>query len=141
MEAKEEIVKLQKDTEDLPKDKFEQSQVETLWKEYLDELKKSDDFVIFNALNHVKVVLKEESELWFHVTSNATLEEFNKQRNTINYKFKHGLNNHFIQLKTKIVAIESGKILYNPKEKYEYLVKKNPNLEVLRKNLDLDIYD
>ncbi|APD07405.1 DNA-directed DNA polymerase [Flavobacteriaceae bacterium UJ101] len=140
MEAKEKVVETTIDTTNLPKDEFKQLHVDAFWKEYLNELKKSGDFAVFNALNHVKVELKENFELLFRVTSNATQEEFNKQRNIIGRKFKEGLNNHHIQLKTEIVEIESGKILYNPKEKYEYLVKKNPNLEILRKNLDLDIY-
>ncbi len=141
MESKEENLNSQKvSTKKLPKDDFEQLEVDQLWKAYLEELKKSGNFVVFNALNHVKVEVKENFELLFSVTSNATQEEFNKQRNEINRKFKEGLNNHFIQLKTEIVEIKSGKILYSPKEKYEYLVKKNPNLERLRKNLDLDIY-
>lgn len=140
METKEKVVETKVDTTNLPKDEFKQLHVDAFWKDYLNELKKSGDFAVFNALNHVKVELKENFELLFQVTSNATQEEFNRHRNIIGHKFKKGLNNYFIQLKTEIVEIESGKILYNPKEKYEYLVKKNPNLEILRKNLDLDIY-
>lgn len=140
MEKDDKTAKKPVNIKNLPKDEFDQSHVTIFWKEYLNELKKSGDFAVFNALNHVKVILKQNFELLFQVTSNATQEEFNKQRNIIGLRLKEKLNNHFIQLKTEIVEIESGKILYKPEEKYDYLVKKNPNLEVLRKNLDLDIY-
>ncbi len=140
MAESEEVIEKKIDTSNLPKDEFKQLHVDAFWKEYLKELKLSGDFAVFNALNHVKVELKQDFVLLFQVTSNATLEEFNKQRNVIGRKFKYGLNNHYIKLDTKIVEIESGKVLYNPKEKYDYLVKKNPILEILRKNLDLDIY-
>lgn len=140
MEKKEEKVKPTINVENLPKDAFKQLHVDAIWKTYLSELKKKGDFAIFNALNHVKVEVKENFEIVFFVTSNATQEEFNKQRPVIGARLKKELNNHSIQLTTEIVEIESGKILYNPVEKYEYLVKKNPNLEILRKNLDLDIY-
>ncbi len=140
MEKKEEQAKPKVNIENLPKDSFKQLHVDAIWKEYLSELKKKGDFAIFNALNHVKVEVKENFEIVFYVTSNVTQEEFNKQRPAIGAKLKKTLNNHVIELTTEIVEIESGKVLYNPMEKYEYLVKKNPNLEVLRKNLDLDIY-
>ena len=48
------------------------------------------------------------------------------------------LRNSKIQLVTEITEKAKGIIIYTDEEKYEELVKKNPNLALLRNKLNLD---
>lgn len=140
MENKEAPTEKAHDKINLPKDFFEQDDAIRLWKEYLETLKKSAGLAPFNALSHVNIRLEKPFTLWFEITSNVALEEFNQQRNIIDQKLKKGLNNYEIKLETKIVDSKEGVIALSPKEKYEFLAKKNKNLNRLIKNLGLDIY-
>jgi DNA polymerase III subunit gamma/tau len=49
------------------------------------------------------------------------------------------LNNYAIQLETSIVENQRQQKAYLPKEKLEKLIEKNPDVEKLRKDLDLDL--
>lgn len=49
------------------------------------------------------------------------------------------LNNYSIVISTKIVPGSQKVDPYSAEEKYQYMLKKNPNLAELRKRLDLDI--
>ncbi len=140
MENKEVSTEKNHDKINLPKSFFEQEDVIRLWKEYLETLKKSAGLASFNALSHVNIRLEKPFTLWFEVTSNVALEEFNQQRNIIDQKLKKGLNNYEIKLETKIVDLKEGIIALSPKERYEFLSKKNKNLNRLIKNLGLGIY-
>lgn len=140
MENKEAPIEKTHDKINLPKDFFEQNDAIRLWKEYLETLKKSAGLASFNALSHVNIRLEKPFTLWFEVSSNVALEEFNQQRNIIDQKLKKGLNNYEIKLETKIVESNEEVIALSPKERYEFLSKKSKNLNRLIKNLGLDIY-
>lgn len=140
MENKESPTEKTHDKINLPKDFFEQNDAIRLWKEYLETLKKSAGLASFNALSHVNIRLEKPFTLWFEVSSNVALEEFNQQRNIIDQKLKKGLNNYEIKLETKIVESKEKFTALSPKERYEFLSKKNKNLNRLIKNLGLDIY-
>jgi DNA polymerase-3 subunit gamma/tau len=49
------------------------------------------------------------------------------------------LNNHKIQLKTKIADMQRDLKPYTDKEKFEKMAEKNPALRTLREELDLEI--
>ncbi len=48
------------------------------------------------------------------------------------------LKNSEIQLNTRITEIEKQRVIYSPSEKYMELLKKNPNLELLKQKFRLD---
>ena len=49
------------------------------------------------------------------------------------------LNNYKISFKIKVETQKSETYVYGVKDKYEYLKKINPDIEVLKKEFDLDL--
>lgn len=49
------------------------------------------------------------------------------------------LNNYQIYLETQIVRQEKKDLMYTAQDKYNYLVKEYPQLEVLKKELGLEL--
>jgi len=51
---------------------------------------------------------------------------------------RKNLSNYSIQIETRIMEGAAQQKAYLPKEKYERLIEKNPEVERLKKELDLD---
>ena len=127
--------------DNLPKDEFSLILVESFWRDYISELKKKGEFLIYNALHHISVSVKEDYTLHFKVPSNAAQDDFIKQQPDILLKVRKYLNNYYIKITTEIIEIQQNKVLYSPEEKFKFLVEKNPAIEKLRTKLGLDIYE
>jgi hypothetical protein len=89
------------------------------------ELDLKDNVVVFNVLNSLQEeqLNEERADLLFHL------------RKTV----KHAL----LELSIEIIKSEDGndepKVFLTDKERYMEMIKKNPNLDELRKRLDLDL--
>ena len=65
-------------------------------------------------------------------------EEFNHHSTDVLHRLRKLTQNSSLQLSTEIKATKTSKKLFTTQEKYEHLVNKNPNLEQLKRDLDLD---
>ncbi len=71
---------------------------------------------------------------------NSSLETmFNEKKSEALGYFRKELKNYNIDVKIVINKNLSTKVAYTPQEKYTKMADKNPNLETLRKNLNLEI--
>lgn len=65
-------------------------------------------------------------------------EEFSQHSASVLQELRTLTKNTSLQLKTEIKEQTSSRKLFTSQEKYEFMVNKNPNLEQLRRDLDLD---
>jgi len=96
---------------------------------------------LYNALKSEKLVMLNEQH--------AELSVMNKSLEQVLLKIKSRIVN-FLRDKTGLLQLEfsfrisekntddSGEYLYTDRDKYQYLLKKNPNLEKLKNDFDLD---
>ncbi len=118
---------------------FNTISIEKAWKELLEKFDKQPR--LYNALKSEKLIMLDETH--------AELSVMNKSLEQILLKIKTRIVS-FLREKTGISQLEvnfkiqenksgdSGEYLYTDRDKYNYLIKKNPNLEKLKNDFDLD---
>ena len=82
---------------------------------------------------------KEEWTIEFGVDNKILEAEFNQKKGELLDFLKTNLNNHKIVLTTRILENHNEIKPYTDKEKFEKMAEKNPALNKLREQLDLDI--
>ncbi|SER58367.1 DNA polymerase III subunit gamma/tau [Pedobacter rhizosphaerae] len=110
-----------------------------MWSQYIQILKAADKINLFTILNNfppkllspVLIEVSVESKTQEHLVQQELVELMNFLRN--------GLQNFAIDITFKQVERKLENRLYGNREKYDYLLNKNPKLEELRRRFNLDI--
>ena len=79
-------------------------------------------------------------EIYFLFETNAKCAEFETIKAELLYQLHQKLKNSYITIQSKIGNFESKNYVQTKEEMYRKMVQKNPLIEELRKNLDLDFY-
>ena len=82
--------------------------------------------------------LQEDFQLYLPIENTIQENLINSIKPELVSFLRKELKNSKIQLITIITEKAKGRIVYTDEEKYEELVKKNPNLALLRKKFNLD---
>ena len=90
-------------------------------------------------LKNRQAELKEAWMIEFEVDNKILEAEFNQKKGELIDFLKTKLNNHQIVLTTRILENHNEIKPYTDKEKFEKMAEKNPALNKLREQLDLDI--
>ncbi len=123
---------------DLTEDPFELEQVESLWKQYIENSKKEGKSNIAAILSMNKVSLNKDFELGFVVANEMNQVELSKEMERLIPFLRNALNNQSLSIKLEISETTREDAVYSPNEKYLHLLKINPNLDSLRTTFDLD---
>jgi DNA polymerase III subunit gamma/tau len=121
-----------------PSDSFTEADLEHCWIEYAEKLK-IDQPHLFTMLKSRKPLLVSEFLIEVTVDNKIMEEEFREKRATLLEFLRSKLNNHKIELQTRILESHTELKPYTDKEKFEKMAAKNPALHKLREELDLDI--
>ncbi|MFD2288732.1 hypothetical protein ACFSOV_21700 [Pedobacter petrophilus] len=110
-----------------------------IWNKYIQILKSTDKINLFTILNNFAPKLISPVLIEISVES-KTQEQFVVQESVelMNY-LRNQLNNFAVDITFKLVERKIENRLYGNREKYDYLVNKNPKLDDLRKRFNLDI--
>lgn len=123
----------------LPKDEFTQNQLQNLWQEYLNNLKKEGRSRVYNGLNQSPLIMAENYTIIIELHSETQMACFKEEKREIIKYLRLKLNNFALLFEVKMVKSNVQLEPYSPHEKYEYMVKKNPYLKEFRKRMNLDI--
>ena len=95
---------------------------------------------MFNAMKDQNPRLGEDFQVVFEMNNSSLEDVFNKEVRFDLLKFlRRELNNSNIQINIVIKPAEPGKsLLYTSEERFEYLSKKNPELNKFKQQLNLD---
>jgi len=110
-----------------------------IWSIYTQKLKAADKINLFTILNNFAptllnpelIEISVESKTQEHLVQQESVELLNFLRNE--------LRNFGIEVTYKLVERKIENRLYGNREKYDYLVNKNPKLDELRRRFNLDI--
>ncbi len=118
---------------------FTYDQLLEIWNKYIQILKNADKINLFTILNNFAPKLISPVLIEISVES-KTQEQFVVQESVelMNY-LRNQLNNFAVDITFKLVERKIENRLYGNREKYDYLVNKNPKLDELRKRFNLDI--
>ncbi len=121
-------------------DYFTDEELVSVWNEYAEKIK-TDRPRMYNTMKGHAPVRKDDRSIEIVFDNSIQQEEFNEHiRQDLLIYLKGKLNNELISL-TSTVKVEADKKarLYTSNEKFEYLVKKNPDLGKLKQEFNLDI--
>jgi DNA polymerase III subunit gamma/tau len=121
-------------------DYFTDEELVAAWNDYAEKIK-TDRPRMYNAMKGHPPVRKDDKSIEIVFDNVIQQDEFNENiRQDLLIYLKGKLNNELINL-TSTVKVEAEKKarLYTSEEKFNYLVKKNPDLGKLKQEFNLDI--
>ncbi len=119
------------------KEPFTVEQFLELWKVYTQKAKDADKIHLFTLMNNDPIINGTEiTVLVENLALESTLQD--EKVELLNF-LRSALKNFDLQITTKKVENLNKKRIYTNKDKYSYMVEKNPQLEEMRKRFNLDI--
>ena len=137
-ELKEEFIASQPDVQNLPAEDFSEDEMIQVWHEYSQLVEKEGKF---NLLSHLTMgVPRLEGHIIHLEFPNYTIKtEVERAKFELLGFLRENLKNYDIDLDITVNEIVEKKYAYSPREKFEKLKEKNPSIERLRQEFDLDI--
>ncbi|MBO0340081.1 MAG: DNA polymerase III subunit gamma/tau [Bacteroidota bacterium] len=123
---------------DLPKDPFEEKDMQQHWTDFVNILEKQGRKILASNLQTDVPKLKNENTIWIELPNGTMKKEIEREQSLMLDYLKQKLNNYSITLYITVNEEVAKKFAFTPEEKYEKLREKNPNLDLLRKEFDLD---
>ena len=117
---------------------FSATELEKRWKEFLSKL--DDRPSLQSTLSYVPEI-KEDFELHLEIENTVQEDAINLIKPELVSWLRKELHNSKISLITKIAQKKRGRIIYTDEEKYAEMLKKNPNLALLKQKFNLDFGD
>ncbi|MCH2489135.1 MAG: DNA polymerase III subunit gamma/tau [Flavobacteriales bacterium] len=137
-QLKKEQVAKQPDQENLPSEDFSEEAMISAWNEYTAKVENDGKY---NLLSHLTMgVPKLDGSLIHLEFPNSTIKlEVERAKYELLGYLREKLQNYDIDLSIEVNETAVKRYAYTPREKYEKLKEKNPLLDNLRKEFDLDI--
>jgi DNA polymerase-3 subunit gamma/tau len=137
-ELKKEMVAKQTDDKILPVEDFSEAEMQTAWKDYTNKIEQEGKY---NLLSHLTMgVPKLEGTLIHLVFPNSTIKvEVERAKRDLLSHLRSSLKNHNVDISIEVNEAEVKRYAYTTREKFDKLKEKNPLIENLRKEFDLDV--
>jgi len=126
------------DQEELPKEPFTEAEMQTHWDDFVDQLEDKGRKILASNLQTDVPKLKNDHTIWIELPNSTMKKEVEREQSLMLNYLKEKLNNHSITLHITVNEEVAKKFAFTPEEKYEKLREKNPAIDLLRKEFDLD---
>ena len=120
-------------------DKFTQETLSSLWKAYTEEKNNLGENNIAALLEMSQPKLLSNNKILLKTISSLSKVELTKELPALLSHLNLALNNYKITFEIEVETAKDEEYVYGVKEKYEYLIKINPQIEVLKNEFDLDL--
>ncbi|MFC7357323.1 DNA polymerase III subunit gamma/tau [Jejudonia soesokkakensis] len=137
-QLKKERVANQPDEKDLPKEEFSEKEMVATWNQFS---KKVEEEGKYNLLSHLTMGIPKLEGTLIHLEfPNDTIKvEVEREKYELLGFLRKELNNYDIDLSIEVNETSAKRYAYTAREKYEKLREKNPMLDKLREDFDLDL--
>lgn len=137
-QMKQELVANQPDVENLPVTEFSEEEMQTAWKDYTAIVESEGKF---NLLSHLSMGIPKLEGTTIHLEfPNSTIKlEVERAKHELLGFLRKKLQNYDISLSIEVNETAVKRYAYTTREKFEKLKEKNPLIDTLRKEFDLDI--
>lgn len=125
--------------EDLPRDPFEESELQSLWTEFAEQTEKRGRKILAASLGTDLPKLIGDHVIWIELPNSTMKKEVERDQFELMDFLRNRLNNHHIQLKITVNEETARQYAFTPEEKYQKLREKNPAIDLLRKTFDLEL--
>lgn len=121
------------------KNPFTQEEFIKVWVDYSSQIKLENKMSLASLLDNYTPTLKEEFKIELPVENKLQANELIHERiDLLNY-LRQKLKNYSITVEPAIVENTQERKLYTSKDKYQYMLEKNPKLDEFRKTFNLDL--
>ena len=127
------------DEDDLPKDDFSEEDLQKNWADFVELIDKKGQKILASNLNTDIPKLGKDFTICIELPNSTMKKEIERESFELMTYLRNKLNNHFIQLNIKVNESSAKKFAFTPEEKYQKLREKNPAIDLLRKEFDLDL--
>ncbi|APY07027.1 DNA polymerase III subunit gamma/tau [Winogradskyella sp. J14-2] len=126
------------DEEDLPKEPVSQDALTKVWNDYINSMSKKGEKILASILQMDKPKLK-GTAIYLTYSNNTNKIELERAQFPLLAYLRKTLKNYDLHLDITVNEEVAKKYAFTPREKYEKLKEKNPNIELLKKTFGLDI--
>ncbi len=127
------------DEDALPKAVFTEETLRKHWNEFVNQIDAKGQKILASNLSVDVPKLKDKFIICIEMPNGTMKKEIERENFELMEYLRTKLNNHFIQLQITVNEKSAKKFAFTPEEKYQKLRDKNPALDVLRKEFDLDL--
>ncbi|MDX1783530.1 MAG: DNA polymerase III subunit gamma/tau, partial [Aequorivita vladivostokensis] len=137
-EIKQELVANQPDAENLPVTEFSEEEMQAAWDEYTTNVESDGKY---NLLSHLTMSVPKLDGSVIHLEfPNQTIKtEVERAKYELLGFLREKLQNYEIDLDITVNETAEKRYAYTTREKFEKMKEKNPLIEKLRREFDLDI--
>ena len=142
LKAKKEHENTKKDSlkeEEKPTTSFSEVEMQKHWANFVKKLDDKGKKILASNLNADIPKLKKENVIWIELPNSTMKKEVEREQSLMLDYLKEQLNNFAITLQITVNEDTSKKFAFTPEEKYEKLREKNPAIDLLRQEFDLDL--
>jgi DNA polymerase-3 subunit gamma/tau len=126
-------------TQDLPKETFTQDSLENEWKKYVEKVEAEGKKIMASNLAADTPKIKDKTVIFIELPNDTMKKEVERESYPLMEFLKKNLQNYDITLEVTVNETASKKYAFTPIEKYHKLREKNPLIDKLRKEFDLDV--
>ena len=116
-----------------------QQDLEKVWKQLCENAAREKRIGLHTAMNAAKVQVEDGSVIGITVGSITAEHELTEHMLSLLESLRSALHNNALTHRITVNASVRQERPYTPREKYDYLRKKNPLIENMRTELDLNI--
>ncbi len=120
------------------KQEFNEEEFKLLWQKYTQKAKNDDKIHLYTLLSSNEPIL-DGTNIIVSIENIALESTLNIEKIELLNFLRGALKNFDLQITTKRVESKQSDRIYTNKDKYNYLVEKNPQLDELRKRFNLDL--
>ena len=129
----------QQNTEILPTQPFEEKDMQAYWDEFVKKLDVKGKKILAANLQSDIPKLKDQTTICIELPNSTMKKEVEREQSLMLNFLKEKLQNYDITLHIEVNEAQNKKYAFTPEEKYEKLREKNPAIDVLRREFDLDL--
>jgi DNA polymerase-3 subunit gamma/tau len=126
------------DEEDLPKEPVSEEALLKAWNDYTISMSKKGEKILASILQMDKPKLK-DTAIQLTYSNNTNKIELERAQYPLLTYLRKTLKNYDLHLDITVNEEVAKKYAFTPREKYEKLKEKNPNIELLKKTFGLDV--
>ncbi|AKA33987.1 DNA polymerase III, subunits gamma and tau [Flagellimonas lutaonensis] len=127
------------DENELPKDPFTEADMRKHWNDFTNDLIRKGKRILGSNLQTDEPKLVNGHIIRIELPNHTMKKEVEREKKPLLDHLKQKLNNYSIRLQVSVNEEVEKKFAFTPEEKYEKLKEKNPAIELLRKEFDLDL--
>ncbi len=123
----------------LPTNVFEEKDMQSYWNEFVKKLDAKGKKILSANLQSDVPKLKDGTTICIELPNSTMKKEVEREQSLMLNFLKEKLQNYDITLHITVNEAQNKKYAFTPEEKYEKLKEKNPAIDLLRKEFDLDL--